>query len=191
MNNVVRPNTIHKSNVGEPSNSWKHPSDTHHYPPDGSKTLFCSETLKTDLVKEAPVPEQAWKTVIAYFCHHPKSSLTEAGADIATPYCPLHTILKVRIHMFPYKIPRVNQIQPQDYAKRAAFSHRVWTTCPLISVTTSACFFCRMFFTSQDFGTLRPFLLETRKPRRIPQLKLHSEKVTAWCAVHVIVLLSQ
>ena len=69
-----------------------------------------------------PVTEQTINRVSTYFRRHPRRSLRRAESDLSIPYSTIHKILKRLIHMFPYKIAKVQHLTEDDKIKRVQFA---------------------------------------------------------------------
>ena len=88
-----------------------------------------------------PVTEQTIKYVRIYFRCHPRRSQRKAESDLSIPYSTMHKILKRLIHMFLYKIAKVQHLTEDEKIKRVEFPQ--WCK-DKVSMNTS--FLCRIVF---------------------------------------------
>ena len=126
------------------------------------------------------------RAVRNYFRTHPRRSVRRAESDLAIPRSTIHRILKKMIHMFPYKVTRVHQLLPADYAQRKAFA----TWC-IDNLSEDQNFLRRIVFSDECVfhvsgiaNTQNSRIWGTENPRHYRQHEMHSEKITVWCAVH-------
>ena len=73
--------------------------------------------------------------VLKYFTAHPKSSLRRAALDLQLPRFTIEFILRRKIHMFPYKIRRFQQLRQQESTERKQFA--TWCFDKMYSDSTS------------------------------------------------------
>lgn len=93
-------------------------------------------------------------------------------------------ILKMLVHMFRFKVTRVNQLQTQYYAQLVTFSQLCMDNMSSDSgfllgiVLSDEC----VFHISGFANTHKTRIKVTEKPREIQLHELQSKKVTCFCA---------
>ena len=74
--------------------------------------------------RRPPITPQTVQPAWSYFRAHPRRSQRRAQTDLQVPHTAIHKILKVKIHMFTYKIGRLKQLNPHDILQTKHFA--VW-----------------------------------------------------------------
>ncbi len=87
------------------------------------------------------ITEQTINRVSTYFRRRPRRSLRRAESDLSIPHSTIHKILKRLIHMFLYKIAKVQHLTEDEKIKRVEYAQ--W--CKDKMPTNSS------FFTSHSF----------------------------------------
>ena len=132
------------------------------------------------------IDENTIQTVSNYFRSHPRRSIRRAETDLNIPRSTVHKILKKLIHMFPYKIRRVQQLQPQEYAQRVTFATYCFT-----EQASDVNFLHRIVFSDECVfhvsgmaNTHNTRIWGTENPHETQEHETHSEKITVWCGIH-------
>ena len=87
------------------------------------------------------VTELTINRVSTHFRRHPRKSLRRAESDLSIPYSAIHKILKSLIHMFLYKIAKVQYLTEDDKIKRVEFAQ--WCN---DKMSTNSSFLLRIVF---------------------------------------------
>lgn len=130
---------------------------------------------------------QQGRKVSTYFNRHPRSSIRSAERNLAIPRSSIHKILHERLHMFPYKINILQELQDQDPAARTWFAN--WC---MENIQSDSSFLNRIIFSDECVfhvdGKVNKHNVRiwgTENPHDYREVARDSEKVTVWCAMSV------
>lgn len=119
-----------------------------------------------------------------YFVRYPSRSLRRAEQDLNIPRSSIHDILRNRLHMFPYKLQVVQQLEDRDYTARIEFAQ--WC---LQNIQGDASFLNRVIYSDECVfhvdGKVNKHNVRiwgTENPHERREVARDSEKVTVWCA---------
>lgn len=123
--------------------------------------------------------------VSKYFVRYPSRSLRRAEQDLNIPRSSIHDILRNRLHMFPYKLQVVQQLEDGDYTARIEFAQ--WC---LQNIQGDSSFLNRVIYSDECVfhvdGKVNKHNVRiwgTENPHERREVARDSEKVTVWCAM--------
>lgn len=127
------------------------------------------------------------KRVSTYFNRHPSNSIRSAERDLAIPRSSIHRILHNRLHMFPYKIQMLQELEDRDPAARTWFAN--WC---MENIQSDRSFLHRIIFSDECVfhvdGKVNKHNVRiwgTENPHAYREVARNSDKVTVWCAMSV------
>ncbi|KAJ3649791.1 hypothetical protein Zmor_021512 [Zophobas morio] len=114
----------------------------------------------------------------------PKKSLSKLSLQSGVPYSTCQKVVKKKLHMHPYKISLVQELQPADFPRRVQYCH--WFQANLDDnrildlsfFSDEAWFHLSGYVNSQNFR-----IWSTENPHAFEETPLHAMKVGVWLAV--------
>ena len=132
------------------------------------------------------ITPQAIQTVSRYLGAHPRRSLRRAQTDLQISHTTTHKILKVIIHMFPYKIRRVQQSKPDELLQRKQLAARC-----LLNLRPDPNFLWRIVYSEECVFHVTGIAIDknarfrgTENTRLVQEHQLNSAKIIVWCGIH-------
>lgn len=125
--------------------------------------------------------------VATYFNRNPRRSLRTAERDLTISRSSIQRILRNRLHMFPYKIQIVQQLEDRDYAARTWFVNwcrqNIQSDCSFLNriIFSDEC----VFHVDGKVNKHNVRIWGTENPHEYREELRDSEKVCVWAAMSV------
>lgn len=119
------------------------------------------------------------------FERSPRQSVRRAARELQLPRSTVHDVLRKRLHMFPYKIQMVQQLQPDDGRKRMEFAMDVLERLDDNPDFLSQVIFSdeATFHTSGKVNRYNCRIWGTQHPHVLREHERDSPKVNVWCGL--------